>query len=54
MGDTSDVESINNSKFGNSIGSKTNNNGGKVKKAAKKATNGASGANVMVHRNIPV
>jgi hypothetical protein len=54
MGDTSNVESIDNSKSGDSVGSKTNKNGGKVKKAAKKATSGASGANVMVHRNIPV
>jgi hypothetical protein len=54
MGDTSDVESVDNSKSGDSIGSKVNKNGDKVKKAAKKATSGASGANVMVHRNIPV
>jgi hypothetical protein len=54
MGDTSDVECVDNSKSGESISSKANKNGSKVKKAAKKATSGASGANVMVNRNIPV
>jgi hypothetical protein len=38
MGDISDVESVDNSKSGDSIGSKANKNGGKVK----------------MHRNIPV
>jgi hypothetical protein len=36
MGDTSDVESVDNSKSGDSVGSKANKNGGKVKKVAKK------------------
>ncbi|KAM0925571.1 hypothetical protein ACQ4PT_004106 [Festuca glaucescens] len=54
MGEASDVESVDNSneKKGNS---KVNKDGDKtLKKATQTATSGASGANVMAHRNIPV
>jgi hypothetical protein len=48
MSDTSDIESVDNSKSGDNIGSKVNKNGSKVKKAAKKATSGVTSTHASV------
>ena len=52
----SDAESVKSSNKSGNCGSKANKNGDKVKKDGKSATSGggAGGANVHVHRNIPV